>query len=683
MAPPYTSYEPLPGGRGYKLYDQEGKPSLYATTPAVEQMVAGLQPYQAPQPLAYNGAGGANAGAPPDATQPPAPAPVAADYGPPPGMAGPPASMPEPNASNVNAPPPAPPPAAAQPRALPGRPPPVGGGGGGAPQGDGTLDPNRIAPLALTPEEQDYEAYENARLANLAKQRATPGQVVPEAWVATSRSAEQRMRPEGDLAEVRAAQEQMRQAQAQVDEAQRLKDVDIMEREKMRTDKDVEFQARQDAATRKFQEETARIEGELEAERKALKNPNDFWDNTTTAQQVGLAIFAGLGGGGGAINGDPEAGARIINGAIDRHVARRRANVEALVAKRGRGKEDFDLQGAALQAERATALRAIDDQLKQLATERANPVLKQLVMEDVPPSEEQERVATLLVKMFRAGPKALGAKEPAVSAEQRGKEWAALTPREKRLVFEEGPNGELVPKENVINLMSQLKQAQMRLQDARENLGYAREYSEVQQRHEKFVPKHTVGGYDPRKDLQKGLKERAERAQARQDRGQKAAAIVAPLDVKRQEAAAVASEKQGARTFVFDPGAGGSGRTEYVARPGTSEKEMQEVRNIAGDIKAMRTAINILKVEASAKNKFIDNPRVAMASKTLAGLAGTTVFNSGIVNPGELTSVVDTANNLGKLGPSGIDALEDVVNTAESRYRSKLEQMGAKPAGGK
>ena len=667
MAPPYTSYEPLPGGKGYRLYDQEGKPSLYATTPAVEDFVRGLQPRNQGDMLAANGAGGGGGASGGDDTQPPAPAPVAADYGPPPGMSGPAMSRPEENVSRE--PPPAPPPPPAAPATgggnvnLYGRPP---APGGGAPADEPiSLDPSQIQRSPMSAEERELRAIEDARFRQLATTPASPVRKIPATWQPSSRSFEERERPMADLEELRAAQRAAAESEGLIAEERAKAEEQQRQLEAQRSARDIEFQARQDAATRKFQEETGKIEADLEAERKALKSPGDFWENTSTANQVALAIFAGLGGAGGAINGDPEAGGRIIQNALNAHVARRQKNVEALVAKRGRGKEDFDLQNAALQAERATAMRQIDEQVKAAISQGQNPILRSLMEEDVPITPEA--VEASLMK---------GAKSD-----------VGLDTAEKRLVFERGPDGELRPRENAVRyLLAEHAKNQARLQAARENLGYAREYASVQQRSEKYIPERMTGGGGglsaAMKLREQQIKDRIKRGESVTDQDLKAAGILGPLAGTRQKASAEREEKEGARTFVV-PSAGAGKPTEYVARPGTSEKEMQDLRAIAGDIRSMEEAIKILDEESSAKNKFVDNPRVTMAAKTFAGLSGTAVFNSGIVNPSELDAVVGTANNLGSMGPSGVRALKDVVNVAKLRYAERARQIGAKPKGGR
>ena len=652
MAPRFSSYEPLPGGRGYRLYGLDGSAQDFATTPAVDELVKALPPKPSASMLAQGGAGGGGAGgADGGDTAPPAPPPVVADAG---YTSGEMVSRP---------PPPEPAPAAPTPAAptLPPRAPPL------APQASGaeepvTVDPTAVGASPMDPAEREWRALQDARYQQALKTPAGPIKKIPATWQAESRESAGKVLDPAALAEFDAAARAEAESRAAMAEEKAKADAAALDLERQRGAKDAEFQARQDASTRLFQEETARIEKELEQERIKQKDPKDFWASRSEGEKVALGIFMALGAVGGALTGDAGAAGRVIDGAMKAHMARREKNVNALVAKRGRGKEDFDLKNAALAAERATAMRQIDDQVKAAVAQGQNPILRELLEEDV--AITPEAVEASLLK---------GATSDV------GKDTA-----QKRMLFERGPNGELVPKEIVRYLAAEHEKNVARLNAARERLGIAGQFATSSQLRERFIPERTVGGGGGLKaamDLrEKQLKERMDRGEKAREIDIKAAGVVAPLATSRTKAAAEREEKEGARTIVYRSA---NGTKEYVARPGSSEKEMQTLRGAASDINAMREAIRILKNEESAKNKFVDNPRVEMASKAFAGLAGSTIFNSGIVNPSELESVVKTANNLGKLGPSGIEALEDMANLAEQKYRGLLEQTGAKPKGGK
>lgn len=647
MAPrTWTAYEPVADGRGYKLYDQTGGAQTFAATPAVDALIKALPPRQsltgATAQAGGAGGGGGAGGAGQDDTQPPAPPPQAADVG---------YSAPEPVVST----PPPPAPAAAPQPSIP-RAPPLASR---EPQQPGvSLDPNAIPPMAMTPEEADLDAYERARLRQLQNQRAAPAVRIPERWAAEGRVTERRDVDPAALAEYEAAQRAAAESEGTMLEQRAIAEEKARGLEAGKAGKEAEFLARQDAATRKFQEDTLRIEAELEAERKALKNPKDFWASKSENDRATLGVLAALGVLGGALGNNPNAGAEIIQGAIDRHLASKQKNIDALLAKRGRGKEDFDLGQAALQAERAAAIRQIDDQVKAAIAEGQNPILRELMEENVPITPEAVEASLL------KGAQSDVAKDAA----------------QKRVLFDFGPNGELVPKESVRYLAAEHAKNMARLQAARERLGLAKELASSQRLSERFQEARVVGGGGgASKEIERILKERALRAKERQEMGFKGAGIVAPIAGQQAKAAAEQAEKEGGRTFVLPTGSGG--RQEYVARPGTSEKEMQTLRSVQADIVAMEDALRVIEAEVGPSGKFINNARVEMAAKTFAGVAGSAVLNSGIVNPGELKTVTDTANTIGVVGPNGVKALRDTINTAKARASALASQTGAKPKG--
>lgn len=653
MAPRFSSYEPLPGGRGYRLYGLDGSAQDFATTPAVDELVKALPPKPSAAMLAQGGAGGGGGagGADGGDTAPPAPPPVAADAG---YTSGEMVSRPPPPEPAPAAPPPAAP-------TLPPRAPPLASQVSGAEE-PVTVDPGAIQRSPMSAEERELRALEDLQFQKAARTPASPVRRLPSFWQAEGRETAGKNIDPAAMAEFDAAARAEAESRAAMAQEKAKADAAALDLERQRGARDAEFQARQDASTRLFQEETARIEKELEQERLKQKDPKDFWASRSDGEKVALGIFMALGAVGGALTGDAGAAGRVIDGAMKAHMARREKNVNALVAKRGRGKEDFDLKNAALAAERATAMRQIDDQVKAAVAQGQNPILRELLEEDV--AITPEAVEASLLK---------GATSDV------GKDTA-----QKRMLFERGPDGQLVPKEIVRYLAAEHEKNVARLNAAREKLGIAGQFATSQQLREKFIPERTVGGGGGAdaaiKLRQKQLEARIARGEKVTEQDIKAAGVVAPLATTRSKAAAEREEKEGARTIVYRSA---NGTKEYVARPGSSEKEMQTMRGAASDINAMREAIRILKEEESAKNKFVDNPRVEMASKAFAGLAGSTIFNSGIVNPSELQSVVKTANNLGALGPSGVKALEDMVNLAEQKYRGLLEQTGAKPKGGK
>ena len=168
MAPRYSSYEPLPGGRGYRLYGLDGSAQDFATTPAVDELVKALPPKPSASILAQGAGGGGGAGgADGGDTAPPAPPPVAADAG-------------YTSGEMVSRPPlpePAPQPAAAAPR-LPPRAPPL------APQTSGaeepiTVDPGAIQRSPMSADERELRALEDLQFQKAARTPASPVRRLP------------------------------------------------------------------------------------------------------------------------------------------------------------------------------------------------------------------------------------------------------------------------------------------------------------------------------------------------------------------------------------------------------------------------------------------------------------------------------------------------------------------------
>lgn len=642
---PFTRSEPIYGGRGYRLYDDQGKSQDFAASPAVEDLVSRLNAMPKPEQLAYNGAGG---NAPADPTQQPEPPPVAQDFGPPPGSGGPAMSVaPEP-VSRTPPPEPVPQQAPAQPRQLPGRPP--------APQAQGdqgggvNLDPNQIPRSPMTPEERELQAIEDYRFKQAMNTPASPVRKLPATWQPSSRSFEERTRPEGDLEELRAAQRAAAETAGAIEEEKAKAEEQQRALEAQRTAKDAEFQARQDAATRKFQEETAKIEADLEGERKALKDPNDFWGSKTEAQRVRLGIATALGIIGGALGGNPDAGASIIKDSMDRHIARRRGNIEQLIAKRGRGKEDFDLKNAALAAERGTAMRAIDEQVKAAISQGQNPILRKLMEEDVPITPE-----AVLDSLAKG------------SGSDVQKDTA-----QKRLLFDFGPNGELIPKIETRYLIAEHAKNMARLQAARENLGYAKEYATVQSRQERYIPERmTGGGGGPGAALklrEEQLKGRIARGEKVTEQDYKAAGILAPLAGQQAKASQERAEKEGALTVQV-------GGKDYTVRPGTSEKEMVALRDLATGADIIRQKAKELRQlkrtdpDFGAKSALLIDD-ISAAKSLLRG--------QGTVTDPESRRNIDNMTPARIIGEGGPAALDGLANSLEAEARIKTSRLGGK-----
>lgn len=683
MKRPWTSYEPGPDGRGYKLFDDQGGSLLVAPTPSLDALLPSLTPRADYLANAGRGGAGGAPAAPPAGGGDPSqqfagPPPQVSDVGP--------AYSSQPEPVSRAAPEPPPPEASPAPAASPASRPRARLASPGTPQESpeapgAAFDPAQIPASPLSPEETALRLAEDAYM----KRGALGGPVVrtPAHWQDKQRTTQGKVIDPAAIAEWEAAQAAAQQSAGDMARAKAESEARALDLQKRAAEKENEIEARKGAASRLAQEEQLKIEARLEEQRRRLENPTrDFWEGEGTAGQVAASIALALGNAADALRGGKgDAASKVLQQAIDRHIGDRERQITLLERQRGRSKEAGAEAQARLEAERITALRQIDDQVKQTLAAGLNPIQRELVLEDVPPSEATKATAVAIVRGLRK--MIPGANQDPADIQKSADEYIrTMTPQEKRMVFDLGPNGELVPKERVRLIAAEHAQNSARLDAARERLGLADKLGAVQSLAQEWEKEKTTGGGgDPLKLRMQILKDRIKRGADVRDQDLKAASITGPVAAAQRKAAAEAgekaearAEKEGARTFVL-------GGQEYVTRPGTSEKEMQATRDVVGDFKGMREAIKILNEEASAKNKFRDNPRVNMAAKTFAGLGGTAVFNSGIVNPSELDSVVKTANSLGYVGPDGIKALEDTVNIAEARYRARLEQMGAKPKG--
>lgn len=678
MAPRWTSYEPGPGGKGYTLYDDKDKPSLFAPTPSLDALLPSLKPRA--DYLANNGAGGTSGGDPSQTFAGP-PAQVA-DVGPAMSVAPEPVSREAP-VQPVNAP--------------------AGGGrtraritpqeqqqGQPEPQGS-AFDPTQIPDSPMSPEERRLRLLEDKMV-----ERAKHGSPIVKTeahWQDKNRQFESRERP-AELDELARRQQAASEAQGLLDRSMAEANAKAEQVRQETAEKENELAARKDTAARKHLEDQFKLEGEIEAERKALKNPNDFWEGLGTGNQVGATIAMALGGLGEAIKGgDGSKIAGAFQAAIDRHAQARVRNIGMLDQQRGRNDEAHKVTQQRLEAERAQAIKAADDRIKGILADGANPIVRELVYEDIAVNESSKVLAVKAIQWLRGKMPNINddtGKTPGIHAnmdpkdmERSAEEYLRKAkPAEKALVFETGPNGELVPKQIVRYLAAEAAEKQRQLADARERLGYADKYAASQRLAQEWEKeKITGGGGDPLKLQMQIEKDRIKRRGDVRDQDLKAAGITGPVAASRSKAQMEAAEKaeqraekSGARTLVYEG-------QEYETRPGTSEKEMQDVRDSGASIVTIDKAISILKEEASLKNKFRDNPRVEMASKMLAGISANALLNSGVVNPSELESFNKTASNLGALGPSGLQALGDIRDVTKARLGARLEQMGAKPKG--
>ena len=643
----WTSYEPGPGGKGYTLYDQNDKPQLFAPTPSLDALLPSLKPRG--DYLANNGAGGTSGSADPSQNFAGPPAQVA-DVGP--QMS----STPEPVSRAPEAPAAPTTAAAGRPRArLAG---PEAPGGGDAPAG------------GMSPEERQLRAVEDIEMQRAGTRGYSPVVRTPEHWQDKTRSVEGRMVDPAALAEWEAAQADERQMRGLMADSMAEANAKAEEERKAATEKENELAARKDAEARKYQEDQLRLEAEIEAERKALKNPNDYWEGLGTGGQVGATILMALGGLGEAIKGgDGSKIAGVFQSAIERHAQSRMRNVAMLDAQRGRNHELHKTSQARLEAERAQAIKAADDRIKGILADGANPIVRELVYEDVPPSEAKKAAAVAIVRTLRKG--IPGANMDEADIKKSADEYIrTMTPQEKALVFTTGPDGELVPKENVRRYAAEYEFAKARLDTARERLGYADKFAASQRLNSEFIPERvTGGGGGPDLKTIKGiLKDRLARGEKVSEADLKRAEISGKIDERREAKA----EKEGARTFVL-------GGQEYTARAGTSPEAVRSFQDKAALLASAQAAAKEIKDTSWGANKA-GSKNLEVNVRSLAAAANT-LYGQGAMTTDDLNWFNETLRNTNWTTADGKDAASKLVQRLEDVQRGWIGQVGAKPKG--
>lgn len=672
----WTSYEPGPGGKGYTLYDKDDKPSLFAPTPSLDALLPSLRPRA--DYLANNGQGGSNGGGDPSQQFAGPPAQVA-DVGPAY------SSQPEP----VSKAPPEPPvqPAATQGGTGQGQRPRARVGGTEAPQGGALtpagdpLDPTQIPASPMSAAERDLQIIEDERWRRAQRAAGGPVTKIQAHWQDKQRTMEGRAIDPAAMAEWEAAQADERARAEGLARSKAEAEAGAEAERKAGVEKENEIAAKKDAAARKYQEDQFKIEGQIEAERKSLENPNDFWEGMGTANQVGAIIALALGNAADALRGGKgDALTQQFNGMIERHAQSRVRNVQMLDQQRGRNRESHEVTQQRLEAERAQAIKATDDRIKGILAGGANPVVRELVMEDVPPSEAKKAAAVALVRGMR---KLIpGANQDPADIQKSADEYiATMTPQEKRLVFDMGPNGELIPRENVRYLAAEYEGAKRRLDTARERLGYADKFAESRKLAQEWQPEKTLGGgADPLKMREQQLKDRIKRGADVRESDYKAAGILAPLAGNRQKAAADAAdkaeqraEKEGGRTFVVNG-------QEYTARPGTDTALVRKIQEDNSTLDGFRSDIDRLAKLSTVKNRQGGGKDLEAIQASMAGKANK-LIGAGVMSESEWERAKGMLSSTDWFTPGGVDAARELHNSLATPTRRLYEQVGAKPKG--
>lgn len=640
----WTSYEPAPGGKGYTLYDDKDKPTLFAPAPSLDALLPSLTPRADYLANAGQGGQGGTSGADPS-QQPAGPPAQVADVAP--------SYSSQPEPVSREPPPAAPEPPAPRPRAR------VAAAGGEQPAAQGEQ---------VSQAESDLRMIENLRIQR-AMAAGGPARKIGAHWQDKQRQVEGKMIDPAAMAEWEQAQAEERAMRATMADSKAEAEANAEAERRKGLEKENEIAARKDATARKYQEDQYKLEGQIEAERKALANPNDWWEGQSTGQQIAASIALALGNAADALRGGAgDAASKTLNAAIERHAQSRVRNVQMLDQQRGRNKESHELTQARLEAERVQAAKAVDDKIKGILADGANPVVRELVMEDVPPSKSLKASAVALVRLMRRA--IPGANEDPRDIQKSADEYLAkLTPQEKRLVFEEGPNGELVPKQNVRYLASEYEQARARLDTARERLGLADKLAVTQRQTSEFQPEKIVGGGGPDlKTVEAILKDRVARGDKRAEADLKRLEVTGKLD----ERAETRAEKEGARTFVLNG-------QEYAARPGTSPEAVRSFQDKASLLSSAQKAAKEIKDTNWAANKA-GSKDLDVNVRSLAAAANT-LYGQGAMTTDDLNWFTSTLKNTNWTTADGKAAAGKIVQRLEDIQRGWVQQVGAKPRG--
>jgi hypothetical protein len=640
--PAWTSYEPHPSGRGYTLFGADGSTQLVGATPSVDQLIAQLPPKASAQQLADAGAGGGGGagGAPPDVR--PGPAVSVADVGPnysPTGGG-------EVAVSASGAPMvPAPAPAQATPSG--------GGGGGriygrpGAGQAAGPVGPRPPSQAEL--DEGNLRAVEDQEIRRL--QRGSPVVRTAAHWQDKERAIEGRVAPEAELEAYYQALDERDRLGAQVSEYQARRGEEAQQLEASKRGVQSEYDARAEVAGRKAQEEDLRLEEQLEAQRKALADPSAYWNSRTEGQQmqsvvamalqgIGNAVSAAGGGGQVAKVGD------FFDDAINRHLAAGRGNLASLGEAQARGQRRGAEQQRQIEVQRQAALRQVDDQIKLTVAQAQNPIVRQVIEEDVPIEEGPAAIGrALIARMREAG--------STVAPDFISK--ANPTPTEKRL------------REQVQYLGAQYEAAKGRVDTARERLGIADKYAQSIKQTAGFMPERVTGGGGSLKSVRDILADRIKRGGS-----------AAELDIKRSEAGSKAEENAQKDADRMES------RTVYVdgepwVGAARSDTEYQKVREKVAGAEGLRPQLATLEGMVAELGPSIRPERrreiEQRAVQTYEQMS--TALGQGVLNTAGYKTAESFKNDILAGGPGAMRAMRDAIDKTTS---ATLNQAGLRPA---
>jgi len=125
-------------------------------------------------------------------------------------------------------------------------------------------------------------------------------------------------------------------------------------------------------------------------------------------------------------------------------------------------------------------------------------------------------------------------------------------------------------------IAAEYEDAMLRYNNALQRLGIAEKYSAMSQLSERYIPEQVTGGggkLRALKFLYEHLGKRVEGQRAQRGQDIQAAGTLGTIDREASRAAREGAKEEGSLTANI-------GGVDYVVRPGTSEKEMQELRGV-------------------------------------------------------------------------------------------------------
>ena len=477
------------------------------------------------------------------------------------------------------------------------------------------------------------------------------------AWLDKQRTIEGKQVDPAAIAGFIDAQDAATKSGAEVARYQAERDEEARQAEAGRGAKLAEHDAIQREADEKAAKEDREFEDSLDRQRRELADPNSFWNDKSTGYKVAMTAAMALSGIGAAIAGrEPGDLAAGLNRAIEADLNAKKANLGLLGDARRRARERYGDETKVREVARNAAMRQVDDTLKDIALRKANPVVRQMIEEEVPVDEGPAKIGRLVFQKMRAAgnfiaPDYIDKADP--------------TPTEMRA------------REEVRYLGAEYQQAQQQLATARERLGIARDLATSQSLTSAFIPAHTTGGGgDGLKLREQQLKDRISRGGTVEDRNIKAA----EAGGKAGEFATKTAEKEGARTFaVTDPVTGKV--TEYIARPGIPDSEMTEVRKQGASLSAVGKEARKLKDILTIKDTAIRNKQLRLHSYTVGAAVNVATGNGAMTKDNEdafkdmLTSIID--------GGGSAETVDAALGYIDNLQRGKAQQIGAKPKAGK